>query len=284
MTDFFEPRQNLEYCSKIKICHLDCEGCHGVYPEEKTNPQHFLVEAEILLDTTAAIRSDEITDTLNYSMLARNLQDLVAQQHFQLLEKLAFELCRFTLASYPQAFKISLSVEKKPKSWQNQGTSFLVHSSWQRNRAVIALGSNLGNRKDFLLRATDLIKQLPFTTLLNSSTIHESKALLYTQQPDFLNQCVLVETLLLPSELLTHLQKIEQILGRQRNIPKGPRTIDLDIILYENLKLQTPTLTIPHAGLRSRRYLIEELADFGIQVLPENMEILQQECHRYSGV
>lgn len=282
MNNFFPPRQNLEYGSKIKIRHLDCEGCHGVYPEEKTNPQHFLVDAEILLDTTAAICSDEITDTLNYSTLARHLQNVVAQQHFQLIEKLSFELCRSTLASYPQVLSISISIEKRPKSWQDQGTSFIVESTWQRNRAIIALGSNLGNRKDFLLMATDLIKQLPFTTLLNSSKIHESEALLYTHQPDFLNQCLLVETLLLPSELLQHLQKIEQSLGRQRDIPKGPRTIDLDIILYENIKLQTPTLSIPHAGLRSRRYLIEELADFGINISPESQEILQQECHLYS--
>ena len=108
----------------------------------------------------------------------------------------------------------------------------------------LSLGSNLGNRKNSLKKARSFLKE--FGEIKKESSIIETKAWGKIDQPDFLNQVILIETELSPQELLQNCQNIENKLGRERKEKWGERTIDIDILFYDDLVLDEKNLQIPH--------------------------------------
>jgi len=126
--------------------------------------------------------------------------------------------------------------------------------------AYLSLGSNLGDREAFLNEALHRL-EAEGVHVVRRSSIHETEPQDFRDQPWFLNMAVKVETDLTPQELLAAIQKIESEMGRQRIIPKGPRTIDLDILFYENLILKTPELEIPHPRLTQRLFVLDPLSE-----------------------
>jgi len=128
-------------------------------------------------------------------------------------------------------------------------------------RAFIGLGSNLGDRDVNLQTALRLIAVAGGITLGQVSSLLETAPVGYLEQPYFLNQMAIVETNLSPEKLLKTLHDIELKMGRQKTIPKGPRLIDLDIILYGNLVLESGSLVIPHPERFNRFFIIRHLAE-----------------------
>ena len=126
----------------------------------------------------------------------------------------------------------------------------------------LSLGSNLGDREANL---RDAIAQLP--PVLRVSPVYETEPVDYTDQDWFLNLVVEAETDLPPDELLSHIAAVERALGRVRTTPKGPRTIDIDILLYGDTVVNTPTLQIPHPRMDSRRFVLAPLADLAPDLL-----------------
>ena len=124
----------------------------------------------------------------------------------------------------------------------------------------LSLGSNLGDREAFLNDALERLEAAGVRTVRRSS-IHETEPQDFRDQPWFLNMAVEVETDLAPLALLGTIQKIEAEMGRQRSIPKGPRTIDIDILFYANLVIATPELEIPHPRLTERRFVLDPLSE-----------------------
>ncbi len=136
----------------------------------------------------------------------------------------------------------------------------------ERLPAFLSLGSNVGNREEFLHRARQALERHPRMHVVRCSSVYENPAILYEEQDDFLNQIVEVESDLSPLELLDFLLETEQRLGRQRRFRKGPREIDLDILTYGALTLNTEKLTLPHPGLFDRAYIHTLLAELGESV------------------
>ena len=128
-------------------------------------------------------------------------------------------------------------------------------------RAAIALGSNLDDPEAQVRRAFDEIAALPRTQLIARSRLYRTAPVGYADQPDFINACALVETSLAPRELLDGLLAIEQAHHRVRAVPNGPRTLDLDIILYGDEAVSEPGLTIPHPRARGRQFVLAPLND-----------------------
>jgi 2-amino-4-hydroxy-6-hydroxymethyldihydropteridine diphosphokinase len=127
--------------------------------------------------------------------------------------------------------------------------------------AFVALGSNLGDRAGFLSRARAALAALPGTRIVAESSIEETAPLGPSDQPSYLNQMVALETTLAPRELLPHLLEIERGEGRRRNVRWGPRTLDLDIVAYEQQTLDDPDLHVPHRELANRDFWQRELAE-----------------------
>jgi 2-amino-4-hydroxy-6-hydroxymethyldihydropteridine diphosphokinase len=126
----------------------------------------------------------------------------------------------------------------------------------------IALGSNLGDRQTNLELAIASLP--PLIQPLQNSSIYETLPWGYMEQPAFLNQVLKAETELAPNQLLDHLKEIEYKLGRRPSVQYGPRLIDLDILFYNNLILDTPSLTIPHPHLHERAFVLVPLAEISL--------------------
>ncbi len=130
-----------------------------------------------------------------------------------------------------------------------------------RDVAYIALGSNLGDRQAYLAEARAALDALPDSRTLGVSAVDETAPLGPIDQPSYLNQIVALETSLLPRALLDHLLAIEVTAGRTRDERWGPRTLDLDIVAFENQTANEPGLVVPHPELPHRDFWQRELAD-----------------------
>jgi len=136
--------------------------------------------------------------------------------------------------------------------------------------AYIGLGSNLGDRACYIRNAVALLEQ-GGASVLKMSAVTETDPVGGPPQHKFLNAVVKVETRLSPVELLDHCQAIEQKLGRVRTVANGPRTIDLDILLYDHLAMDTPQLKIPHPRMFERAFVLEPLKEIEPDLLEESL-------------
>lgn len=128
-------------------------------------------------------------------------------------------------------------------------------------KAYIGLGSNIEPRKEYLDQSVKLLEASEGIQVTGISSIYETDPVDYLDQADFLNMVVEVETKLAPLQLLEACQQIETELGRKRLIDKGPRTIDLDILLYGMEKLDLEALNIPHPSLHERAFALVPLQE-----------------------
>jgi 2-amino-4-hydroxy-6-hydroxymethyldihydropteridine diphosphokinase len=128
-------------------------------------------------------------------------------------------------------------------------------------QAAIALGSNLDDPEAHVRRGFEDIAALPHTTLVARSALYRTAPVGYAEQPDFINACARVETRLAPRALLEGLLAIERRHGRVRAIPNGPRTLDLDIVLYGAEVIDEPDLVVPHPRAHERAFVLKPLLD-----------------------
>ena len=155
------------------------------------------------------------------------------------------------------------------------------------SRTYLLIGGNVGNRHQNLERARQLI-EAKAGKLLNQSAIYETEAWGKEDQPPFLNQVLHVETALEPQALLQAILQAELEMGRQRDERYGPRTIDIDILLFNDLTLETPELIIPHPQLQQRRFALMPLAEIAATeihpLLKKSIDELLLECPDKLGV
>jgi len=154
-------------------------------------------------------------------------------------------------------------------------------------KAILLLGSNLGDRKAFMQKAISEIEKLA-GQIVKQSSIYETEPWGTESKNGYLNQAICVETDLSPLDLLNSLQKIEIEIGRTRNIRWEDRVIDIDILLYENEIIDTPTLTIPHTEIQNRRFAlipVSEIAGNWIHpVFQVSLQQLLEKCMDKSEV
>jgi len=129
------------------------------------------------------------------------------------------------------------------------------------SRAVIGMGSNLGDRFGHIKQGLQAISLLPATKLLKASKIYETDPVGYSEQPVYYNAALLIETQLSPNALLGACLGIEAASGRIRTIVDGPRTLDLDVLLYESIKTESFELTLPHPKMLKRAFVLVPLND-----------------------
>jgi 2-amino-4-hydroxy-6-hydroxymethyldihydropteridine diphosphokinase len=127
--------------------------------------------------------------------------------------------------------------------------------------AYIGLGSNLGQREAYLSQSVRLLCRIPGVEVVRCSNIYETEPVGFTEQPAFLNMVAAVQTTCSPQCLLAQMLEIEKRLGRTRDVRWGPRTIDLDLLLYGDVRLQTEELTIPHPRMFERLFVLIPLLD-----------------------
>lgn len=123
----------------------------------------------------------------------------------------------------------------------------------------LALGANIGNKKENMAKAIALLGEK--VRVVKKAPLYETKPWGYTEQENFINSVIMGETDATPEELLQFVKQIEKEVGRQKRFTNGPREIDIDILFYDDLIINTPSLTIPHALLHVRDFVLQPLCD-----------------------
>lgn len=148
--------------------------------------------------------------------------------------------------------------------------------------AFIGLGSNLEDPRSQLLRAFADLDGLPETRLVARSSLYRSAPVGYTEQPEFLNAVAKISTSLTPQALLQELLQIEHLHGRERTFRNAPRTLDLDVLLYDDVQMHEHGLTIPHPQMHLRAFVLQPLLEIepycNIPALGQAQRALQA-CH-----
>lgn len=242
----------------IKITDLEIFANHGVLKEENVLGQKFILSIELDIPTTGR---DKLEDTIDYGAVCAFAEEFLQRKTYDLIETAAAKLAKRLMLKFPKAARVSVELKKPwaPVKMHVGCVSAKAEALW--HKAYIAVGSNLGDRRDHANRAKDAIDADKHCKVIKTAPLIETKPVGYTDQNDFLNGCIEIQTLLEPFELLDLLHKIEDADGRTREIHWGPRTIDLDIIFFDDLVLNTPTLTIPHKEMTSRYFVLKPLSD-----------------------
>ena len=216
---------------KIIIKDLEIYAFHGVNIEEKNLGQKFLISVELVMDLRVAGKNDELMATVNYAQLCIALEKEFTKEKYDLIEHAAEELCIFILLNYERVQQVKLLL-KKP--WAPIGrmvdyAAVELERGW--HTAYIALGSNLGDKEANVRQAVERIQDSNMNKVIQTSKWYETEPVGYVDQDTFINGALEIKTLLTPKELMQCLIEIEKELKRERTIPWGPRTIDLDVLL-----------------------------------------------------
>lgn len=141
------------------------------------------------------------------------------------------------------------------------------------NKSYLGLGTNMGDRLNYLNQALNILNSHSNIKISKKSKLYETKAWGYTEQADFLNMCVEIETDLDPNDLLHVCQDVEKKLNRERKIRWGPRTIDVDILFFNDIILQEENLEIPHPRIKERAFVLIPLIDLNDKLKIDNVSI-----------
>lgn len=251
---------------KIKIQGLEIFARHGVYPEENTLGQKFVVCATLYTDTRKAGLTDNLECSINYGEVSHHIKRFMEEHVCKLIECVAELLARELLLSYPLLQKIDLEIQKPwaPVGLPLDTVAVQITRSW--HTVYIALGSNMGDRKAYLDHAVIALSEHPDCQVTKVSDYLITAPYGGVEQEDFLNGALELRTLLSPEELLELLHRIEQQANRERIIHWGPRTLDLDILMYDDLILDTPDLHIPHVEMHLRDFVLVPMAQIAPHV------------------
>lgn len=244
---------------KIKIQELEVFANHGVFPEENALGQKFVVSAVLYTDTREAGRTDDLTASIHYGEVSQLIRKFLEERTYKLLESVAEQLAFKMLWEIPRLKKVQLEIQKPwaPVHLPLKTVSVEIERGW--HRAYIAFGSNMGDKEAYLRQGVEELGRTEGCRVTKVSDFITTAPYGYLDQDDFLNGCLELDTLLTPEELLDQLHRIEQEANRERKIHWGPRTLDLDIILYDDLVLDSPDLTIPHVEMQKRDFVLKPL-------------------------
>ena len=245
---------------KIKINNLEIFCNHGVFPEENILGQKFLVSAILYTNTRSAGLSDDITKSINYGDICHFIDKYMKGHTFKLIETVAENLANALLAETKNLEKIELEIKKPwaPVALPIEDVSVRIERGW--HTTYIAFGSNLGDKEKYLNQAIKALGSTKDCLVTQVSDFLITKPYGMTEQNDFLNGCLELRTLLTPEELLIKLHSIEQNANRERLVHWGPRTLDLDIIFYDDIVYDSKNLTIPHIDMQNRKFVLEPLS------------------------
>ncbi|SFP98233.1 dihydroneopterin aldolase / 2-amino-4-hydroxy-6-hydroxymethyldihydropteridine diphosphokinase [Lachnospiraceae bacterium XBB1006] len=243
----------------ITIDHLLVFGNHGVYSEENALGQKFYVTAKLFLDTRAAGLDDELEQSVNYGTICKEIHGFFQEHTYRLIEAVAEHLAAHLLMFDEKIRGVELTISKPwaPIGLPVDTVSVTIQRKW--HTAYIALGSNVGNKAAYLIEAIEQLGQIKGCRVERVSDFIVTEPYGGVPQDDFLNAVLKMETLMKPEELLIVLHSIEATANRVREIHWGPRTLDLDILFYDDEIYQSKDLVIPHVDMEHREFVLQPM-------------------------
>lgn len=245
---------------QIIVEDLQIYANHGVYRQENEKGQNFYISAVLDTDTRAAGMADDLGLSTNYGVVCRFLHTFLTEHTYKLIETAAEKASEALLLQFPYVRQVTMEVKKPeaPITVPFGSVSVKITRGW--HRVYIACGSNIGDRRAHLSAAVDALLMDKRCRVLRVSDWVETTPYGGVEQADYLNGVLSIETLYTPEELLEVLQGIEKAEARERKERWGPRTLDLDILLYEGRLMDTDKLTIPHKDMQNRDFVLKPLS------------------------
>ena len=260
MTEAILGREE-ELMDKIEIRDLEIFANHGVFPEETALGQKFVVSAVMYTETRPAGLTDDLSAAINYGEVSHMITDFLQKNTYKLLEAAVENLAETLLLSLPLLKKITLRIEKPwaPVGLPLKTVAVEITRGW--HTAYIAFGSNMGDKKKYLDNAIQGLRDMKEIVVEKVSEYLVTEPYGDVEQDEFLNGALRVRTLLSPEELLDRLHVLEQAADRKRIIHWGPRTLDLDILFYDNEIIDTVELHVPHIDMENRDFVLKPMVE-----------------------
>ncbi len=262
---------------QIEISAIRTVAIVGALPHEREIPQPLQIDLTLDVDLGDAGRSDDLEDTVHYGWVADQVVAVVSESKDVLLERLAARVADEVLTfDRVEAVTVTLTKLRPPIAVDAASTAVRISRTrttaavapQSSHRAFIALGSNLGDRRAFLRMGVAGLERV-----VAMSQVYETDPV---GGPDdqgaYLNMVVEIETPLDPFALLRRCQRIEGEAMRQRVVHWGPRTLDVDIIMYDDAVIETADLVVPHPYFTERRFVLTPLAEIAPQRCPVGWE------------
>lgn len=260
----------------ILISGLRVVSVIGVLDHERKIPQPLRVDVDIHIDLHDAGLSDDLTETVHYGEVCLQLAATARENADQLLERLAQRMADVVL-SFPRVSAVDLTLTKlrPPIPEDVESSAVRVHriktsaSAMRAHSAVIALGTNLGDRVGYLQFAIDRLGE----NVIKQSQVYETDPV---GGPDgqgaYLNMVAEITTELDPYALLRWLHRIEADAGRSRSVHWGPRTLDLDLLFFDDVVIEGGNLAVPHPRYAERRFVLAPLSEVRPDKCPDDWE------------
>ena len=245
---------------EIKICDLEVFANHGVYEEENKLGQKFIISATLYLNTRVAALDDDLNFSVNYGEVCHFITDYMHNHTYKLIETVVENLAQELLINFSLLLGAEIELKKPwaPIGLPIQYASIKIRRFW--HQVYLGLGSNMGDKKAYLDHAIELLNANCDSKVMKVADYLVTEPYGGVEQDDFLNTCLLLKTLLSPNELLDRLHDIENDANRKRTIHWGPRTLDLDILLYDDLIVENDDLIIPHIEMHKRDFVLRPLS------------------------
>lgn len=242
---------------RISIDGISATGYHGVFDYEKREGQEFRIDVVLHVDITRAALSDNVADTVDYGAVSQLVVEQIKAGPWDLIEKLGLQIADAILGAWPSVATVDVVVHKPqaPIPVPFSDVSISLTRQQKVHTAIIALGANLGDSQATLRAAlAELGEQL---RIVQVSPVAITKPVGGPpDQPDYTNQVIKVHTTLGPHELLDLCQSIEAAHHRTREVRWEARTLDLDLIAYDQLELDDERLTLPHPRAHIRGFVL----------------------------
>ena len=244
----------------ITIENLEIYAYHGVFEEEKKNGQKFYINAKLYSDLKKAGKTDSLSFSTHYGEVCLLMKKSMTEATYDLIERAAWKTAEDILLHFPLVKSITLEVRKPyaPIPLNFDSVSVEISRGW--HKVYIAFGSNLGEKEKYI---QDGIEEICNHKLFRNPRISDyfySTPYGGVKQDDFLNGVLEIETLLDAEDLLVFLHEVEENANRVRTQHWGPRTLDLDILFFDDEIIHTPKLQIPHKDMKNRDFVLVPLA------------------------
>lgn len=245
----------------IIINELTVFARHGVLAEEQSLGQKFVISVRMELPLWRAAQGHALEKTINYAEVCRKITAFEQEKPALLIETAAEELARYLLHEYERRVsRVSVSVKKPwaPIGLPLEAAEVSVSRGW--HEVYIGLGSNMGDRREYIRQGIAALEAHPDIEVTAVSDLIETEPYGMTEQGKFINACAALRTICEPEELLEELLRAEQAAHRERLVHWGPRTLDMDMLLYDRAVINTERLNVPHPEMEKRLFVLQPLA------------------------
>lgn len=261
---------------RILIKDLNLFGYHGVKESEKKDGQNFCFNIEILISKGSFLNDDDIDNTVNYSEVIKLIKRINSSERFNLLETFSQTVAEDIMKISPLVDKVIVRIEKTSppikENLESVGVEYVLDrkregkNKFEKGKVDIylSLGSNVGDRENNLRKAVDLISSNPNINVVKVSSIYETEPMYLKDQNSFYNVVLQAHTgiELGPFEMIGFLKGIEYDFGRRGSEKKyGPRIIDIDLLYYGEMVIESDFLTLPHPGIEERKFVLAPLSE-----------------------